>query len=245
MLKDKVAIVTGASRGIGLSIAQLFARNGAKLAICSRGEASLKASVEALEQMGAEVLAQTVDVSNGEQAEGLVKAAIERFGRVDILVNNAGITRDQLLMRMSEDDWNEVIGINLKGTFNFCKAVTRPMLKQREGVIVNVASVVGVTGNAGQVNYAASKAGIIGMTKSIAKELSAKNIRANVLAPGFVRTEMTGKISEAIRTQVLGHIPLGRMGEADEIAQAALFLASPMSSYMTGQVMVVDGGMVM
>lgn len=243
MLKDKVAIITGASRGIGQAIAKTFASHGAKLAICSRSEASLKGTVAELEAMGVEFLAQALDVSNSEQADAMVKATIEKFGRVDILVNNAGITRDQLLMRMSEDDWNEVIAINLKGTFNFCKAVTRPMIKQRDGVIINVSSVVGVVGNAGQVNYAASKAGVIGMTKSIARELSAKNVRANVLAPGFIKTDMTDKLNEQQKAAVLTQIPLGRMGESDDIAQAALFLASPMSSYITGQVLLVDGGM--
>ncbi|GAB4322582.1 MAG: 3-oxoacyl-[acyl-carrier-protein] reductase [Candidatus Sumerlaeia bacterium] len=245
MLQDKVALITGASRGIGHAIADLFARNGARLALCSRTQEPLQAALKELESRGAVAMAQTVDVSRFEQVEAFVKAVLDRFGRVDILVNNAGITRDQLLMRMSEEDWTEVLDINLKGVFNFCKAVSRPMLRQREGVIVNVSSVVGLTGNAGQVNYAASKAGIIGLTKSLAKELSGKNIRANVLAPGFVRTEMTGKLPQSVQSQVLGLIPMGRMGEPEEIAQAALFLASPMSSYITGQVLVADGGMVM
>lgn len=240
----KVALITGGSRGIGKEVAKKFASNGYNLVI---NYVSDSTNLEALkgEFEGVEVLFVKTDVTNYESCENMVKQAIEKFGRIDVLVNNAGITKDGLLMRMKEEDFDKVININLKGTFNMTKNVIPYMMKQRYGKIVNISSVVGVTGNAGQCNYAASKAGIIGFTKSVARELASRNVLANCVAPGFIRTDMTDVLSDAVKESIHAQIPLNKMGEAKEVANAVYFLASEENSYITGQVLNVDGGMVM
>jgi len=240
----KVALITGGSRGIGKAIAKKFASNGYDLVI---NYVSDSTDLEALKEEfeGAEVLFVKTDVTNYESCENMVKQAIEKFGRIDVLVNNAGITKDSLLMRMKEEDFDKVISINLKGTFNMTKNVIPYMMKQRYGKIVSISSVVGEIGNAGQANYAASKAGIIGFTKSVARELASRNILANCVAPGFIRTDMTDVLSDAVKESIHAQIPLNKMGEAKEVANAVYFLASEENSYITGQVLNVDGGMVM
>ncbi|MBI4550042.1 MAG: 3-oxoacyl-[acyl-carrier-protein] reductase [Candidatus Omnitrophica bacterium] len=245
LLKDKVALVTGASRGIGREIALSFAREGAVLSLVSR-------SIESLEKVSAEIAAAggrsiclPADVQDTQTVEDAVKKTIDTHGRIDILVNNAGVTKDNLIVRMSDEDWNYVISVNLRGTFLFTRAVTKSMIRQRAGSIVNVSSVVGLTGNMGQANYAASKAGIIGLTKSAAKELARRNVRVNAVAPGFIETEMTDKLGEDTKTAVLNQIPLGRFGSPQDVAQLVVYLASDLSNYMTGQVIAIDGGMVM
>ncbi|WP_027408167.1 3-oxoacyl-[acyl-carrier-protein] reductase [Anoxybacteroides tepidamans] len=246
MLQGKVALVTGASRGIGRAIALELARQGAKVAVNYAGsEAKAKEVVEAIEQMGGEAFAIQADVSNAEAVDRMVKEVMERFERVDILVNNAGVTRDNLLMRMKEEEWDEVINTNLKGVFHCTKAVTRPMMKQRYGRIVNIASVVGVMGNPGQANYVAAKAGVIGLTKTAAKELASRGITVNAVAPGFITTDMTDRLAEDIRTEMLKQIPLARFGEPEDIAKVVAFLVSDAAGYITGQTIHVDGGMVM
>lgn len=240
----KVALITGGSRGIGKAIAKKFAASGYDLVI---NYVSDSTNLEALKEefKGAEVLFVKTDVTNYESCENMVKQAIEKFGRIDVLVNNAGITKDSLLMRMKEEDFDKVININLKGTFNMTKNVIPYMMKQRYGKIVSISSVVGVIGNAGQANYAASKAGIIGFTKSIARELASRNILANCVAPGFIRTDMTDVLSDSVKESIHAQIPLNKMGEAKEVANAVYFLSSDENSYITGQVLNVDGGMVM
>lgn len=246
MLKGKVALVTGASRGIGRAIALELARHGAKVAVNYAGsEAKAKEVVEEIEQMGVEAFMVQANVASGEAVEQMVKEVLERFGRIDILVNNAGITRDNLLMRMKEDEWDDVINTNLKGVFHCTKAVTRPMMKQRFGRIVNIASIVGVSGNPGQANYVAAKAGVIGFTKTAAKELASRNITVNAIAPGFITTDMTDRLSEDVRTEMLKQIPLARFGEPEDIAKVVSFLVSDAANYITGQTIHVDGGMVM
>jgi 3-oxoacyl-[acyl-carrier protein] reductase len=244
--EGQTAIVTGAGRGIGEAIAKRLAGGGAKVAVVSRTEANAAKTAEAInaEHPGA-AKAYAVDVADFQAVQELGDAIVGDFGKVDILVNNAGVTRDGLSMRMSSEDWDVVVDTNLKGAFNFIRAVQRPMAKQRAGRIINIASVVGITGNAGQVNYAASKAGLIGLTKSIARELSGRGITANVVAPGFIETDMTAVLPESIRTAVVEKIPLARFGAPDDIAAAVAFLAGPEAGYITGQVLVVDGGMVM
>jgi 3-oxoacyl-[acyl-carrier protein] reductase len=244
--EGQTAIVTGAGRGIGEAIARRLAGGGAKVAVVSRTEANAAKTAEAInaQQPGA-AKAYAVDVADFAAVQELGDAIVGDFGKVDILVNNAGVTRDGLSMRMSSEDWDVVVDTNLKGAFNFIRAVQRPMAKQRAGRIINIASVVGITGNAGQVNYAASKAGLIGLTKSIARELSGRGITANVVAPGFIETDMTAVLPESIRTAVVEKIPLARFGAPDDIAAAVAFLAGPEAGYITGQVLVVDGGMVM
>lgn len=240
----KVALITGGSRGIGKEIAKKFAINGYNLVI---NYVSEKTDLEALKEEfnETEVLFVKTDVTNYESCENMVKGAIEKFGRIDVLVNNAGITKDGLLMRMKEEEFDKVINVNLKGTFNMTKTVTPYMMKQRNGKIVSISSVVGVTGNAGQANYAASKAGIIGFTKSIARELASRNILANCVAPGFIKTDMTDVLSDTVKENIHSQIPLNKMGEAKEVANAVYFLASEENTYITGQVLNVDGGMVM
>jgi 3-oxoacyl-[acyl-carrier protein] reductase len=245
-LKDKVSMVTGGARGIGREIALLFAKEGSDIAICDVNEEVLAATKKEIEaSTGRKVIAEKVDVTNSEQVENFVKKVLDNFGNLDILVNNAGITRDNLLIRMSDAEWDSVLAVNLKGAFNCTRAVTRPMMKKRSGKIVNMASIIGVMGNAGQANYAASKGGLIAFTKTIAKELGSRNINANAIAPGFIKTDMTDKLGEESKGKLLGLIPLGRMGETTDVAKAALFLASEDSAYISGQVIHVDGGMVM
>jgi 3-oxoacyl-[acyl-carrier protein] reductase len=245
-LEGNVALVTGASRGIGREIALELARQGADVAVNYSGnEAKANEVVDLIKELGREAIAIQCDVSNSEAVTSMVKETIERFGRLDILVNNAGITRDNLLMRMKEEEWDDVININLKGVFLVTKAVTRQMMKQRSGRIINVASIVGVSGNPGQANYVAAKAGVIGLTKTTAKELSSRNITVNAIAPGFISTDMTDKLTEEVKADMLRVIPLSRFGEPKDIAKVAAFLASEDSAYMTGQTLHIDGGMVM
>ena len=241
MLEGKVAIITGAARGIGKAIAQKFAENHANLALISRSERVLEVADE-LRELGVKVFGYQLDVSDFDKCQQVGKQIIEEFGRVDILVNNAGITRDSLLLRMSEQDWDEVIKVNLKSVFNMTKAVMSQMIRQRSGSIINMSSVVGRGGNAGQANYSASKAGIIGFTKSLAKELGARNIRSNAIAPGFIETDMTKALPEEVRKNWIQTIPLRRVGTPEDVANVALFLASDLSSYITGQVINVCGG---
>ena len=246
MLKNKVAIITGSARGIGKAIAEEYAKNGAKVVISDiLQELADETAKELQVKYNIETLAIKADVSKFEEVETLVKSTIEKFGSIDIIVNNAGITRDNLIMRMSEDEWNLVIDINLKGVFNCIKAVTRPMMKQRAGKIINITSVVGQMGNAGQINYSASKAGVIGMTKTSAKELGSRGIKVNAIAPGFIVSEMTDKLSDQAKDSLIALIPVKKLGQPSDVAKAAVFLASENADYITGQVINVDGGMVM
>lgn len=246
LLKDKVAVVTGGTSGIGMAIASTFLEQGAKvILIGTNPEKGAKAVSELNEKTQAEnCFFQQVDVKSTLKVEACLKNVLTQFGTVEILVNNAGITRDQLLMKMSEEDWDEVLAVNLKSCYNTCRVLMRPMLKARSGKIINISSVVGLTGNAGQTNYAASKGAIIAFTKSLALELASRNILVNCIAPGFIETNMTSFLTETQKESIISRIPLGRMGQPQEIGNAALFLASSLSDYMTGQVMTVDGGMV-
>jgi 3-oxoacyl-[acyl-carrier protein] reductase len=246
LLKNKVALVTGASRGIGREIAKKFAEQGANIAFTYLSSVEKGQALETeLASYGIKAKGYRSDASDYASAEQLVTEVVADFGALDILVNNAGITRDTLLMRMSEDQWDEVMRVNLKSVFNLTKAATKPMMRAKSGSIINMTSVVGLMGNAGQSNYSASKAGIIGFTKSIAKELGSRNIRSNAIAPGFIETEMTGELNEKALEDWLKNIPLKRAGQADEVANACVFLASDMSKYITGQTLQVDGGMLM
>jgi len=246
MLSGKTALVTGGSRGIGRAIAIDLAKNGADVAVNYSGnEEKANEVVKEIESLGRKAFAIRANVANADEVNSMVNEVIERFGRLDILVNNAGITKDNLLMRMKESEWDDVININLKGVFNCTKAVTRQMMKQRSGRIINIASIVGIAGNAGQANYVAAKAGIIGLTKTTAKELAGRNITVNAVAPGFISTDMTDQLTEQIRNEMLKQIPLGRFGEPNDIANMVTFIASDKSSYMTGQTLCLDGGMVM
>ena len=242
LLVGKVALVTGGGRGIGREICQVFARQGARLVVA---DIDLNSAQETVDILPTEGLALQMDVSSPESAQGGIDQALEQFGQLDILINNAGITRDSLLMRMSEEDWDAVLTINLKGVFNCCKAVVRSMMKARRGRIISISSVVGVNGNPGQVNYSASKAGVIGLTKTLARELSSRNITVNAVAPGFIETDMTAKLSEEARNSMLSQVPLGRPGTPEDVANAVLFLASDQASYITGQIIQVNGGMAM
>lgn len=243
-LSGKVALITGGSRGIGKAIALKLASLGANIIInYTKSDIKAKEVIKDAENLGIRAVALKADVSNKDDVESFVNKVIDEFGKIDILVNNAGITRDNLLMRMKEDEWDDVINVNLKGTFNVTKAAIRTMLKQKSGSIINIASVIGISGNAGQCNYAASKAGIIGFTKSVAKEVAKKNVRVNAIAPGFIRTDMTDKLSEKVKEEYLKKIPLNKLGEPEDIANAVAFLASDLSSYITGQVLVIDGGL--
>lgn len=244
--ENKVAVVTGAGRGIGLAIAERLASEGAAVAVVSRSEANAQAAVAKLNGGGeAKARAYAVDVADPEAVQQMTTRILEDFGRVDILVNNAGITRDTLAMRMSEEEWSAVIATNLSGAFHVTQGFLRSMLKQRSGRIINISSVIGLIGNAGQANYAASKAGLIGLTKSLAKECASRGILVNAIAPGFIVTDMTDVLPEEVKSAVLKQIPLGRLGAVQDIASAAAFLASDEAGYITGQVLTVDGGMVM
>ena len=245
LLADKVAVVTGAGRGIGRAVALAYARMGADVACVSRTEENSAKVAAEVEALGRRAWPLAVDVSDTAAVDAAAKEILELAGRVDILVNNAGVTRDNLLMRMSEEEWDTVLNTNLKGAFNFTRALTRPFIKQRSGRIINIASVIGLIGNAGQSNYAASKAALIGFTKSIAKELAPRGITVNAIAPGFIETDMTAVLDDKVREEVLGRVPLGRFGSSDDIAHAAAFLAMEPTGYVTGQVLTVDGGMVM
>ena len=244
-LKDRVALVTGSAQGIGREIALVFAREGADVIISDINmEKAAKTSTE-IEALGRRSLALQLNVTDYASVEEVVNKILDKFGKVDILVNNAGITKDGLLLRMSEADWDAVINVNLKGTFNCTKAVSKVMIKQRGGRIINIASIIGIIGNAGQANYSASKAGIIALTKTAAKELASRNIAVNAVAPGFIQTDMTAKLPEELKAKMLEAIPLNRLGSPADVAYTCLFLACEESGYITGQTIVVDGGMVM
>ena len=246
MLKDKVAIVTGGTRGIGRAIALKLADKGANIVINYRNSDKEAEELKAiLEGKGVKVLTVKCDISNFEDSKNLMDKCKEVFGKIDILVNNAGITKDTLIMRMKEEDFDSVIDVNLKGTFNCAKHASAIMLKQRFGKIINMTSVVGIAGNAGQVNYAASKAGVIGLTKSLAKELGSRGITVNAVAPGFINTDMTASLSEKVKEEASKNIPLKRLGDPEDVANLVGFLASDAANYITGQVINVDGGMVM
>lgn len=243
---ERVAIITGGSRGIGRAIAELLASRGANLVIADyQLELAKNTASEITEQSGKRVIAVEVDVSNFDMAQEMAKKVVDEFGKIDILVNNAGITRDDLLMRMKESDWDDVININLKGAWNCSKAVLRPMMKKRYGRIVNISSVSGQAGQAGQTNYSASKAGLIGLTKAMAREVASRGIAVNAVAPGFIPTALTNDLPNELKEYILSATPMGRMGTPQEIAFAVSFLASDEASYITGQVLGVDGGMVM
>jgi len=242
-LDKKVALITGSARGIGFAIASLFAKEGANIVLSDVNEAQLLEAETSVRALGVEVLSCKVDVTSQAQVDDMVKKTVDKFGRIDILVNNAGITKDDLLIRMDEKAWDAVLSVNLKGAFLCTKAVSRVMIKQRAGRIVNMASIIGLIGNPGQSNYAASKGGLIAFTKSVAKELASRNINTNAIAPGFIRTDMTDKLSEDSKKMLFERIPLNRFGETGDVASAALFLAGDDSSYITGCVIRVDGGM--
>ena len=244
-LASQIAVVTGAGRGIGRAIALKFAAGGADVVCISRTVENSEKVAGEVRALGRRAWAHAVDVSDAAAVAAVVEKILAECARVDILVNNAGVTRDGLLMRMSESDWDTVLDTNLKGAFHFTKAFARGFIKQRSGRIINVASVIGLIGNAGQANYSASKAGLIGFTKATAKELASRGITANALAPGFIETDMTAGLKEELKSELLKQIPLGTLGQAEDIANAALFLASPAAKYITGQVLAVDGGMVM
>jgi 3-oxoacyl-[acyl-carrier protein] reductase len=245
VLVNQVAVVTGAGRGIGRAIAMRFAKAGAKVACVSRTAENAEKVAAELRASGAKAWSYAVDVADPKAVAAGAEKILADAGQVDILVNNAGVTRDGLLMRMSEEDWNTVLDTNLRGAFSFTKAFSRQWIKRRSGRIINVASVIGLIGNAGQCNYAASKAELIGLTKSVARELASRGITCNALAPGFIETDMTAGMNEQMREELLKRIPLNSLGQPEDIAEAALFLASPAARYITGQVLTVDGGMVM
>ena len=245
LLKDKIALITGAGLGIGREIALAFAKEGCDIAVCDIMEEPASETAKEIEKLGRKSAFYIVDVSKTADVEAIVNKVVDNFGAINILVNNAGITKDGLIMRMSESDWDAVLSVNLKGVYNFTKAVVRHMMKARSGRIISISSIVGLMGNPGQANYSASKAGVIGLTKSVAKELASRNITVNAIAPGFIKTRMTEALTDLQRKAMLDRIPLNRLGEPQDVANAALFLASDLASYITGQVITVDGGMVM
>lgn len=245
-LTGKTALITGAGRGIGRSIARKLSQMGANIVINDiAASQDADAAAQELIDAGGNAICLKGDVRNFEEIEKIIQNTLDKFGRIDILVNNAGITKDGLMMRMSDSDWDDVLDINLKGAFHMIKAVSRPMMKQRSGTIINLASVVGVMGNPGQANYVASKAGLIGLTKTTAKELSSRGITCNAVAPGFIRSAMTDKLSEEVQKEYFKAIPLGRFGEVEDVANVVAFLASDLAKYVTGQVIHIDGGLVM
>ncbi len=243
LFKDEVVLITGSTRGIGLAIAEAFAQQGALVIIIGRKEQQAQEIASQIKARGLLADGFGCDVTSFTSVQETVNKILDIHKRIDILVNNAGITRDNLLLRLDENDWDEVIKVNLKGVFNATKIVAKAMLKARKGKIISISSVIGVTGNIGQANYAASKAGIIAFSKSVAKELAYRNITVNCIAPGYIRTDMTAQVSEAVQQKVLEHIPLSRFGEVSDVAGVCLFLASPAANYMTGQTIVVDGGL--
>jgi 3-oxoacyl-[acyl-carrier protein] reductase len=243
-LQGKVALITGGSRGIGAAVAQALAAAGAAVAVCARNGEAAAATASAIAARGGHALGVAADVSRAEDAERLVKACLERFGRLDILVNNAGITRDGLVLRMKDEDWSDVLAVNLNGAFYCARAALRVILKQKQsGRIINIGSVVGSMGNAGQANYVTSKAGLIGLTKALAREVAARGVTVNLVAPGFIETDMTANLPDAVKETYRGQIPLGRFGTAADVAAAVAFLASDGAAYITGQVIHVNGGM--
>jgi 3-oxoacyl-[acyl-carrier protein] reductase len=242
-LQGKVAIVTGGTRGIGRAVVAALAQEGAAVTLCARDLPQTEKAAADLRSSGAQVLAVKADVTRASDVEEMVEACLTRFERVDILVNNAGITRDGLLLRMKDEDWDAVLNVNLRGAFYCIRAALRPMIKQRSGRIINITSVVGVMGNPGQANYAASKAGIIGLTKAVAKEVVSRGITVNAVAPGFIETEMTGSLNPELKARMLAQIPLGRFGTPEEVAALVLFLASDRAAYITGQVLHINGGL--
>jgi len=244
-LTGRVSLITGAARGIGREIALLLAKEGSDIVVCDVDLEAAQSTQKDIENLGRRALAFKLDVTDLKQVDEIVNLILDKFLQIDILVNNAGITKDNLILRMTEEDWDRVLSVNLKGAFNCTKVVSRHMLKKRYGRIINMASIIGIIGNAGQANYAASKGGLIAFTKSIAKELASRNINVNAIAPGFIETPMTAKLPEEYKKQMLENIPLGKFGKPEDVAKACLFLASPESGYITGQVIVVDGGMTM
>ncbi|MCD6386385.1 3-oxoacyl-[acyl-carrier-protein] reductase [Candidatus Sumerlaeota bacterium] len=246
MLNNKVSLVTGGAQGIGKAIATVFARNRCNVILCDIDEGKVKSVAEELENnFKVKCLGMVADVSDFTQCQKMVEKAIETFERIDILVNNAGITRDQLLLKMSDEEWDTVMAVNLKGAFNCCRAVVRHMIRQRSGRIINISSVVGISGNPGQVNYSASKAGLIGLSKTLAKELASRDITVNAVAPGFIQTRMTDSLSDSVKKNIVAQIPLQRFGQPEDVANLVLFLASDLASYITGEVIKVDGGLMM
>jgi len=243
--EDKVVIVTGGARGIGFAIANSFAENGAISVILDLNQNAIDEAVKKIDDVGNKAVGFVADVTNSESVKAVFKDVFKKFGKIDALINNAGITKDGLLMKMKESDWQMVIDVNLKGTFNCTQAVSRFMLKQRFGSILNITSVIGIMGNAGQANYAASKGGVIAFTKSVAKEFASRNVRANSIAPGFIQTEMTEKLSKEVVDNYAKAIPLSRMGVAEDVADLCMFLASEKANYITGQTINVDGGLIM
>jgi 3-oxoacyl-[acyl-carrier protein] reductase len=244
-LKERVALITGGARGIGREIALCFAGEGANIAIWDVNPEAAASTHNDIEALGVSAYSIQVDVTNFNQVDEAINKILDKFKRLDILVNNAGITKDNLMLRMSEADWDAVINVNLKGAFNCTKAASRVMLKQRSGKIVNIASIIGIIGNLGQANYSASKAGLIALTKTTAKELASRGICVNAVAPGFIQTEMTARLTPEIQQKILAQVPLNRMGKAEEVAKLCLFLASGDADYITGQTIIIDGGMVM
>ncbi len=244
-LKGKVALVTGAAQGIGKAVALLLARNGADILVSDINLEKAEETAKEIEGLGQRALAVKTNVADANDVEKMAQTALERFGRIDILVNNAGITRDKLLLRMSDEDWDDVLGVNLRGTFLCTRAVIRPMAKQKSGKIVNIASVVGTMGNAGQANYGASKAGVIGFTKTVAREYASRGINVNAIAPGYIETPMTEALPEKAKEELKRMIPMDRLGKPEDVAEAVLFLVSEAASYITGQVLHVNGGIYM